>query len=282
MTVMITGANGFSGRYLSSAISEDKVLVTREGETQCSKSNCSYHCDLLDFEKVSEMIRNIKPTRIYHLAGSFTNDYNTDHESNVLTTKNILDAVYKYSSSARVLLIGSAAEYGLVSKENCPVAESSSLRPFSIYGLTKINQKTIMDYYVNTKSLDIVMARPFNLYGKGISSRLFIGKVYQEINSLKNGDVDKISLGNLDSERDFISIENAVKHYIRIMEKGIVGEVYNVASGKSIKIKDILSRILEEEHLDFNVVNANSRSEQTNDSDIIYADITKLKGLYNE
>jgi nucleoside-diphosphate-sugar epimerase len=282
MTVLITGAAGFTGSYLAKAIKGNKVLVTRATPIGSSTNKDFIQCDLSDTESVNRVIKSIQPENIFHIAGSFTNDYEKDFSGNVTVTKNILDAVKEFSPSSRVLLIGSAAEYGLISNEDSPIEESSPLRPFNIYGLTKINQKIMMDYYVNAFSLDIVMARPFNLYGKGISPRLFIGKVYQEIESLKKGVISEISLGNLEAERDYISIEDAVQHYIKVMEKGATGEVYNIANGKPTKIRDILSEILKEEKLDLSVVKANTRTVQANDSDIIFADISKLKGLYNE
>jgi len=282
MTVLITGATGFSGSCLDKTIKGNKLLLVRTIPDVVTDTKDYIQCDLLDVESVNKIIKDKQPEKIFHIAGSFTNDYDTDFKANVTITKNILDAVKEFSPKSRVLLVGSAAEYGLISRENSPVSELSPLRPFNIYGLTKINQKSLMDYYVNAFSLDIVMARPFNLYGKGISSRLFIGKVYQEIESLKNGNISEISLGNLEAQRDYISIENAVQHYMKIMEKGVTGEVYNIATGKPTKIKDILNKILGEESLDLSVVKANTRAVQANDSDIIFADISKLEGLYNE
>jgi nucleoside-diphosphate-sugar epimerase len=282
MTILITGATGFSGSCLDKAIKGNKLLLARTIPDVATATMDYIQCDLLDIESINKVIKDKQPENIFHIAGSFTNDYETDFKANVTITKNILDAVKDFSPLSRVLLVGSAAEYGLLSNENSPVSELSPLRPFNIYGLTKINQKALMDYYINSFSLNIVMARPFNLYGKGISSRLFIGKVYQEIESLKSGEISEISLGNLDAQRDYISIEDAVQHYIRIMEKGVAGEVYNVASGKPTKIKNMLNKILDEENIDLSVVKANTRAVQTNDSDIIFADISKLEGLYNE
>ena len=282
MTVLITGATGFSGSCLDKAIKGNKLLLARTIPDVAAATMDYIQCDLLDIESINKVIKDKQPEKIFHIAGSFTNDYETDFKANVTITKNILDAVKNFSPSSRVLLVGSAAEYGLLSNENSPVSELSPLRPFNIYGLTKINQKALMDYYINSFSLNIVMARPFNLYGKGISSRLFIGKVYEEIESLKSGNISEISLGNLDAQRDYISIEDAVQHYIRIMDKGVAGEVYNVASGKPTKIKNMLNKILDEENIDLSVVKANTRTVQANDSDIIFADISKLEGLYNE
>lgn len=280
MSILITGSSGFTGKELIKFIPEKKILLSRSYINSNEENKVFLNCDLTDFDQISRIIEKYKPKQIFHLAGSFSNDYNIDYDNNVKATKNILDSVNKYSNQTRVLLIGSAAEYGLLNKENCPVKEDFILTPNSSYGITKIFQKNLMDYYVKTHSLDIVMARPFNLYGKGISSKLFIGKVYDEIEKIKNGISKEISLGNLKAKRDYIDIKIAVQHYIKIMEKGVPGEVYNVGSGIPIKIEMLLRNILIEENISFNVVKSNLFEVKENDSDIIYADLHKLKQLY--
>jgi GDP-4-dehydro-6-deoxy-D-mannose reductase len=283
MTILITGASGFSGMELSKLLSNEQLLLTSRRSVEGKKDIFNHVClNLLDEFSVEQLIRSKKPSEIYHLAGSFSNDYEKDFALNVTATKNILNSVKNHSILSRVLLIGSAAEYGLISKDQCPVHESAKLEPFNIYGLTKIYQKYLMDYYVNSFNLKVVMARPFNLFGKGISTNIFIGKVYNEIEKLKSGLNKSISLGNLDSERDYISIEAAIIHYVKIMKCGQVGEVYNVGTGRPIKTGDILNKILQEEGVDPAVVISGQRAAQANDSDKIYADISKLKGLYDE
>ena len=281
MSTLITGALGFTGSHLVTCIAEKTLRVTRPLKDSGGIEDV-IECDLLDSAKVNKLIEKHRPHRIYHLAGSFTQNYETDFVGNVRTTKNILSAVKEFSPTTRVLLVGSAAEYGVLTYSDCPISEDTVTRPFNNYGLTKIYQKSLMDYYVNAFSLDIVMVRPFNLYGKGISPLLFIGKVYEQIAALKNCEITEISLGNLDSQRDYICIEDAVKHYMTVMKKGSTGEVYNVATGEPTRTRDLLRNILVDEGFDLSVVKSNTRTAQANDSDMIFADITKLKALYND
>lgn len=282
MTSIITGAFGFTGRHLAESLEGEKIYLTRSHKKIKEPKKNIIQSDLLDVNFVNTLIDKYKPNNIYHLAGSFTQNYEKDFAANVLATKNILDAVKEFSPSSRVLLVGSAAEYGIVKLQDCPISENARLNPFNIYGLTKIYQKNLMDFYVNLYALDIVMARPFNLYGKGASSLLFIGNLYKQINLYKSGKLSEIFLGNLEAKRDYILIKDAVKHYIKIMESGISGEVYNVASGKLISIKDLLKKILDEEGLDMSIIKSNSRPIQANDSSVIFADISKLNGLYDD
>ena len=66
------------------------------------------------------------------------------------------------------------------------------------------------------------------------------------------------------------------------MKSGASGEIYNVASGKPTSTKDLLKKILDEESLDLSIIKSDSRPIQANDSSVIFADISKLEGLYND
>jgi len=282
MSSIVTGAFGFSGRYLTQSISDEVICVSRSNKNTDSYKNYAVNCDLLNKTAVNNLIKQYQPKAIYHLAGSFTQNFENDYKSNVMTTKNILDAMVELSPKSRILLIGSAAEYGILKFEDCPIKENAQLRPCNPYGLTKIYQKFLMDYYINQYSLDIVMARPFNIYGKGASPLLFIGNLYKQISLYKSGDISSISLGNIENKRDYIFIEDAIKHYIKIMQYGISGEIYNVASGKATLTKDLLKTILDQEGLNISIIEPNTRPIQANDSSVIFADISKLQRLYDD
>ena len=282
MSILITGASGFSGSKLCEKITKKKIVISNKSDVSLNSDPNTFFvkCDLNNQDKLNEIINQHKPKEIFHLAGSFTGDFDTDYNTNVTLTKNLLESVKNFSKDSKVLLIGSASEYGKLKKIDCPVDESHPLTSYNYYALTKIYQKSLMDYYVNVFSLNIVMARTFNLYGKGVSPLLFIGKLYSEIKKVKKGFSNSIQLGNLESERDYLKIDEAVEHYIKIMEKGIKGEVYNVGSGFPTKTKEILKKILKEEQLDFSIIKSNTRPILKDDSDCIYANTNKLKKLY--
>ena len=281
MNVLITGALGFGGRKLNKALSEKGSYELFASDIHLNDSANNYWCcDLLDFKGVNALLLKTRPDFIYHLAGTFSNEYEKDYAANVLATKNVLDAVRNLKKECRVMLFGSAAEYGIVLKDENPIKESRALCPVSVYGLTKVYQTYLMQYYCNAFNLDIVMARPFNIFGREISSKLFVGRVYQQIQLLKNNEIEKIVLGNLDSERDYISIDDAIEHYVTIMLYGNSGEVYNVGNGVPVKTKTILKKILKEENVDESRVET-AKLERDNFYDVsqIYADMNKLQGL---
>ncbi len=275
MKTLITGGNGFSATHMRLLLPAKGVTITDILDTPGGIT-----CDLANFEQTYALIKKTKPARIYHFSGSFSNNYEHDYKCNLLTTKNILDAVLQLKLSTRTLLVGSAAEYGLVKLADNPIKETQPLKPVSVYGLTKTFQTSLMNTYVGLHGMDILMARPFNLLGKNMSPALFIGNLYKQIRQYKAGEVEHITVGNLNNKRDYISITEAVKYFKLIMEKGKSGEIYNVGSGSSVKISSLLKTILAEENISMSVVKSVAHTNK-NKLDIkdIRADIQKLRNL---
>ncbi|MCX5695217.1 MAG: GDP-mannose 4,6-dehydratase [Candidatus Omnitrophica bacterium] len=282
MRVLITGALGFTARHLIELIASESECELYLTDCISGGSGNILNCDLTQRGPVEDLICKIRPERIYHLAGSFTNNYDIDYLVNVLSTKNILDALLKYGVSNRTLLIGSSAEYGFINAGDNPVSESHPLQPSKIHGLTKVYQTYLMNFYCRAYSMDIVMARTFNLSGddKRISKLLFVGKVCEQIEKIKKGELSKIVVGNLEAKRDYIDVREAVKYYQKIMERGRSGEVYNVGSGSCVKMRDLLTLLLKEAGLDMKVVEEEvPLVPDKTDIPEIYADLRKIKTL---
>lgn len=258
--VLIIGASGFTGRHLVQFLSTDS---SREVFSSGS-------------------VAVLKPDEMYHLRGSYTNEYDADYASNVLSTKNILDAIRAAKLTTRVLLIGSSAEYGFPLHTDEAVSEEHPLRPVSVYGLAKLFQTELMGTYIRLYNMDIVAARPFNLLGTGMSPTLFVGKMEQEIERYKRGESKEIVTGDLSIERDYIALEEAIKYYRLVMEKGKTGEVYNVGSGKSIPLRTVLAEMLRTAGLPMDIVRE-GRHETPGKIVVpkIFADVRKIQELSN-
>lgn len=249
-SVLITGCAGFTAAYLVDALlatygSDCSIYGTDLLQPADARRIAFRPCNLLDPFQVSALLNEINPSRIYHLAGSFTNDFETDYQRNVTTTKSLLDGlVAQGQSDCRMLVVGSAAEYGRPSVKNLPLDETTHLRPTTVYGLTKVFQTHLAQYYATTRGLFVVIVRPFNLIGKGISSRLFIGRLYEQIRGVKANTLEKIILGDLTDTRDYINVRDAVRAYLAALENGGAGEVYNVGSGHLVTIERLLQLFL--------------------------------------
>lgn len=282
MIILVTGANGGLGKSLfpliQSRYKDSEVIKTsRNGEA-------GYSCDLSDPAQVESLVQSIKPNLIFHLAASFTGEYETDVKANVQGFKHICDALINQQLKAKLIVFGSAAEYGMVQPEENPISEDHALNPVSVYGLTKSMQTEQARYYAKNSALEIIVARLFNLAIPGLSTRLFYGRAENLIQQFINGQIHALEFGNLDSVRDYIGLNEAAKQIFAIADFGQSGEVYHVGSGKPITIRSILYSMLEQNDLPKDII-AETTSEVIGrkgfDVPVIYADVTKTRKLLN-
>lgn len=280
MSVLVTGSRGFLGRRLLSTLSSHWGEQVHGVTTGTPSHPREHQCDLRDAGAVAELLDLLQPRHIYHLAGSYSNVFETDWANNVLAAKNILDHLANTGSDARLLVIGSAAEYGWVAPGDNPIDENHPPRPVSFYGLTKLYQTHLSQFYARARSIRVVVARVFNLCGPGASERLFVGNVERQFSAFRAGRIASIRVGNLDAFRDYLSVDEAARLLMRVLERGKSGEIYNVGSGFPIQMRELLDHLLQEVGLDWSIVQEVERRNPTGvDVDTIYADIRKLQSL---
>ena len=273
---LVTGATGFTGRHLCGLLRKNACPEIHA--TDCKPGDGIEGCDLSDSLMVESLLNTIRPSGIFHCVGSFSNSWETDFQKNVAITRSLLESLLATGLRSRLLLIGSAAEYGFAS--GGPVPESTPLHPVSIYGLTKSMQTALMDYYCHRHGMDVVMARTFNLYGDGCSPLLFPGRVLQQVSQVRGGLKKKIEVRSLDSSRDYLDVCDAAAAYVRIMRHGSGGEVYNVGSGRPVGMNRLLLDLISPLGLSMSDVEILAgNAEAKTDVPIIYADITKLNQL---
>lgn len=280
MRILVTGASGATAAQLVPILLAEPGRQVFCADVADRNTTNWFRCDLAEPDQVDRLLDQVRPDQIYHLAGTFTNEYATDYRCNVVATKNLLDACAALKLACRTLLIGSAAEYGCVSPTENPVVESHPLAPVSVYGLTKVFQTHLMKFYVAVRGLDLVMARTFNLMGSGLSDRLFVGRVEDQIRRYKSGEISTITVGNLESARDYIDVAKAAVHYHSIMNRGRTGEIYNVGSGKPLPIRELLVQLLFAHGLSSEVITTQPPGHPNKlDIQEIYASIAKLRLL---
>jgi GDP-4-dehydro-6-deoxy-D-mannose reductase len=281
MSILITGALGGLGSQFSAwarnHFSEEVVLTDHGNSTE----EGYILADLSRPEEVNRLIARVKPTITYHLAGSFNNDYITDYEINALSAKYILDALMSTRCRCRLLLCGSAAEYGIVTPDENPLRETHLLRPVTLYGLTKALQTQMAYLYSFAHQCDVVVGRIFNLFSEGLSERLFVGRMQKMIQLYTQGHIDCIEVGNLESRRDYVDIQEVIRLFELITQHGISGEVYHVASGNPVTMRELLDHMLTSAGLEWAVIKSsqNLGSHLRTDVPSIYADMTKTYRL---
>jgi GDP-4-dehydro-6-deoxy-D-mannose reductase len=276
-TVLLTGGDGALGKQVAES------FRSRGYDVVCGSRRSGCVLDVTNTANVSAVIHLIKPTVIVHLAATFVNDYEIAYSTNVVGAKNILSAVEQSGQPIRVVLAGSAAEYGLVTPEENPVREDRILRPVSVYGLTK-SWQTNYGLMCSYQGMDVVIARIFNLDGEGLSNRLFVGRINEQVRDVESGLRRRIEVGSLSAIRDYISMKDAALQLLAISERGQSGQIYHVASGIPIKMRDFLKERLGKAGLDFNIVDeAPALSVRSGyDVPVIYADISRTVALLDE
>jgi nucleoside-diphosphate-sugar epimerase len=280
-TVLVTGNNGFTGRHLVDHLSSQDEPIRIVGLDVCESGNAhverQFIGDLNDIETITSALATARPDTIIHLAGRMPPA--TDAEmwaANVGGTFNLLETVRSAEMSPRVLVIGSAAEYG--SADAPRINEDHACRPVTAYGRTKLAQTLLCQQHCARLGLPIVIARPFNLFGPGMSSQTVIGEICSQIARAPSDRV--IRLGNLTSARDFIDVRDAVTAYWDLARQGRTGEIYNVCSGQTTTIRALVDTLSGITGKDYRV---ESRPERLQDGDVgqSYGDHTKLTRLTN-
>ena len=255
--ILITGGTGFAGSHLVEALQIEgynNVHVTSYGgsseylEKLIGKDNI-HQLDLTNKENTNSLIKKLVPDEIYHLA-SFAyvgKSFDKAEEllaNNVTLQLNLLWAVKNFSPKSRLLVVGSAEEYGIsVSEEEIPYDENHKFRPINPYAVSKITQDMLSYAYHVSFDLDIVTVRPFNHIGERQSPDFAIPSFTSQIVAIEKGEQEKLMVGNLTAIRDFTDVKDMMNAYIIVMNKGKKGEVYNIGSGKGVKMIDVVQKI---------------------------------------
>ncbi len=275
--VLITGATGALGQALMGRLrakpSDFIVFAPSRGHDNDS-------LDLRNHDQIVRAIERTRPDLIMHLAATFSNEFDDAYAVNVTATRHMLKVVEDSGLSIRVVLIGSAAEYGSVSDEENPIVEDRVLRPVSVYGMTK-SWQTELAYVHASRGVNVVVARLFNLVGPGLSERLFIGRLHRQIDELLRGERVRIEVGPLSAVRDYVPTDDAVTQLLTIADFGEAGKVYHVASGQPVTMRELLARELAVRGLHDSIVveRADLSNRRGYDVPSIYADISKTTAL---
>ena len=251
MKALITGVEGFVGKYLSEYLLKQdyEVYGTTISENYKNDKINVKKMNLLDTEQVNEVINDVKPDKIFHLAGQSA--VGLSWEKPVLTvninvngTLNLLEAVRNYSKESKILIIGSSDQYGPIKPEECPIKENKIQNPQSPYGVSKKAQEEMCKLYVNAYNMNIVMVRAFNHIGAGQSKNFVVADFASKIAQIEKGSEPVLKVGNLETFRDFTDVRDIVRGYALLLEKGKIGEIYNIGSGKEIKVSELLNKLV--------------------------------------
>ena len=236
-TILISGASGFTGKHACKFFLDagyQVIGLVRKPPSSAETNVTNYVCDVTDQSEISKLIEKVKPDYILHLAGrnsvgdSWLDPVGTI-ETNVLSTMYIVEAVRRESLASNILVVGSALQTDL-----------QDLRTLEHpYSLSKSMQALIAQAWEQLYDMNVMIAKPSNLIGPGLSNGV-CSILAKQVVEIEKGERDPVlTIDNLYAMRDFLDVRDAVSAYEMILKLGAPGDVFDVNSGNSRSLKDV-------------------------------------------
>ena len=234
-TALLTGAGGFTGRYLESALQQSGYQVARLDPSGPQP------CDLTSLESVEELVLQARPDVAVHLAAvTFVAHANAEdfYRVNVMGTMNLLLALAKLEHAPnRGIIASSANVYGTPNVD--VLAESLCPAPVNHYACSKLAMEHMVRNWFSR--LPIIITRPFNYTGPGQAEHFLVPKIVRHFRER----APFIELGNLEVSRDYSDVEDVVEISLALLESTVHSEIVNICSGRAIALLDIIAMMKE-------------------------------------
>jgi GDP-4-dehydro-6-deoxy-D-mannose reductase len=237
--VLVTGSQGFVGKHLLRRLADaGHEPIGRDREL-----------DVTDLASLEAALEEIAPEALIHLAAQASVAVSRDAEEltfrvNVLGSRGVLEAFLRRAPRARVVWVGSGEVYGVSEPGAPPFDESAPLRPRSAYARTKACADLLADDYA-ARGLDVVRVRPFAHTGAGQTDTYVLPSFARQLAEIAADRREpRLRVGNLDSVRDFLDVEDVVEAYLRLLDPDVPAGVYNLASGVGRRVGDVLDALI--------------------------------------
>lgn len=242
MRAAVTGSSGFVGRHLVPylrGLGDEVVPLDRTGDPPV---------DVNDTHRVRDVLRAARPDAVYHLAALSHVGESWDAPESVFRvnaegTLSVLRACAD-AGVERVLVVGSADEYGVVDPEDLPITEDAAVRPITPYGASKAAGDILALQAFLGDGLGTLRVRAFNHTGAGQSSTMLVPGLAARIAAAEQAATRVITVGSLDIVRDITDVRDVVRAYRLLVESGAPGDAYNVCSGRGVSVRDIAEAMI--------------------------------------
>jgi len=291
-TALITGITGFAGSHLAEYLLEHHLDVRVVGTHRWRSPLDNVEgildrielreTDLRDLHSVYRTLEAVRPDYVFHLAAqsfvptSWSAPAST-LETNVIGQTNIFEAVRALALDPVIQIACSSEEYGLVHPDETPIRETNPLRPLSPYAVSKISQDYLAYQYFQSYGLKTVRTRGFNHTGPRRGKVFVTSNFAMQLAKIEAGLQEPvIRVGNLDAIRDFTDVRDMVRAYYLAVTRARPGEVYNIASGQGITIRELLDRLIELAAVEVSIEQDPERMRPS-DVEILLGDSSKFR-----
>jgi GDP-4-dehydro-6-deoxy-D-mannose reductase len=254
--VLITGVAGFVGGHVvtflrsRAEVTEIVGMDSRPGGRSRSLGIEVRQADLEDPGSVEGALAGLEVDRIIHLAAQSSPQKSWEDPAGTLRTNlmgllHLLESVCRQGLSPRVLVVGSAEEYGHVAPEELPLGEDAPLRPATPYAVSKVAQSYLALQYALGRGLHVVRTRTFHHTGPRRGANFAEGSFARQVAEAEAGRRPPVlEVGDLEVVRDFTDVRDVVAAYWALLEQGRPGEVYNVCSGRGVRLGEIVDELV--------------------------------------
>lgn len=239
--ILIIGIDSFTGKHLKSYLEKYDFVVY--GTTiNSSKVDTVFQCDITKKDEIKKVLDNVRPEYIVNLAAiSFVGNENKElfYKVNVIAVENILESALEIENHKpkKTVLVSSATIYG--NQDFNLLDECMTPNPVNHYGISKLAMEQVAKTFFD--KLDIVITRPFNYTGVGQAENFLIPKIVSHYKDKQKS----IELGNIDVFREFNDIKYVCEVYRKLLECEVKSEIVNIASNRTIALKDVISQMNE-------------------------------------
>lgn len=275
MLTLVTGAGGFVGSYL---VQELK----RQGNRVVALSHRDL--DVTHTAEVEKIIQEHRPIEIFHLAAqssasrSWTEPALT-YEVNVVGTHNLLEAVRRHASSARVLVTSTSDVYGATGAFESGIEEEELPRPMSPYAASKLGQEAVALMFHEAFSIHTIITRSFMHIGPGQPASFATADWARQIALAEQGLAEPLlHVGDIEVVREFTDVRDIVRAYIQLMRNARAACIYNVASGRGYPLKEALGMLRELSQVEMEVRTDPARIRAADPRSLV-GDASRLKEL---
>ncbi len=292
MRALITGITGFAGSHLADYLLAEQPDVEVFGTFRWrSRMENVRHlrdkvtlieADLRDYTSIHSTLAESRPDYVFHLAAQSFVPTSWRSPADTLTTNiegqtHLFEAVRALGLDPAIQIACSSEEYGLVHPEETPIVETNPLRPLSPYAVSKVAQDYLAYQYHRSYGLRAIRTRGFNHTGPRRGEVFVTSNFAKQVASIEAGLAEPtIRVGNLDAVRDFTDVRDMVRGYWLAVTRAEPGEVYNLASGDGITIRELLDKLIAMSDVDVEIETDPARLRPS-DVEILVGDASKFR-----